>query len=109
MAKMLHDDFEAWLRERSSGCMEQSEIDGICEGDLDFDSGEYTFRDQSVQAQWEAWQAGAKASMSPRVLSLVAAAECFIGNACRPNDDGKFDDMCDDARRKLNAAIAVCK
>ncbi len=57
MARMMHDDFEAWIRERASGCMEQSEIDAICEGDLDFDIGEYAFRDQGVQAQWEAWQA----------------------------------------------------
>lgn len=57
MAKMSHDDFEAWIRERASGCMEQSKVDEMCKGDLDFDSGEYTFRDQSVQAQWESWQA----------------------------------------------------
>lgn len=40
MAKMVHDSFEAWIRERSSGCMEQPEIDAICEGALDFDSGD---------------------------------------------------------------------
>lgn len=55
--KMQHDDFELWIRERSSGCMEPSEIDELCIGDLDFASGEYTFLDISVQAQWEAWQA----------------------------------------------------
>ena len=57
MAKMMHDDFESWIRERSRGCMEQDEIDDLCKGDMDFDSGEYTFRNLSVQGQWEAWQA----------------------------------------------------
>ena len=57
MAKMTHDDFESWIRERSCGCMEQYEIDYMCRGFMDFDSGEYTFRDSSVQGQWEAWQA----------------------------------------------------
>lgn len=55
--KMPHDDFEAWIRERSSGCLEESEINDLCKGDLDFESGEYTFQNQSVQAQWEAWRA----------------------------------------------------
>ena len=55
--KMSHDDFENWIRERSSGCMEPSDIGELCKGDLDFDSGEYTFQNQSVQSQWEAWQA----------------------------------------------------
>ena len=57
MAKMLHDDFEAWIRDRCRGCIEQPEIDEYCKGDLDFDTGAYTFRDQAVQAQWESWQA----------------------------------------------------
>ena len=56
MATMLHDRFEAWVRERSRGCLAPSEIDQLCEGDLDIDSGEYTFTDQTVQSQWEAWQ-----------------------------------------------------
>jgi len=55
--KMIHDDFEAWIRNRASGCMEPEEIDALCKGELDFESGEYTFRDASVQGQWEAWQA----------------------------------------------------
>lgn len=55
--KMQHDNFESWIRERCSGCMESSEIDELCKGDLDFESGEYTFSNQSVQAQWEAWKA----------------------------------------------------
>ena len=57
MAKMMHDDFETWLRDRCRGCMEQDEIDEICLGDADFDTGEYTFSTPSVQGQWEAWQA----------------------------------------------------
>jgi len=57
MAKMIHDDFEAWIRDRSRGCMEPCEIDELCKGDLDFESGDYTFRDLAVQGQWEAWQA----------------------------------------------------
>lgn len=57
MAKMLHDDFEAWIRDRCRCCMEQDEIDLYCLADLDLNSGEYTFRNEAVQAQWEAWQA----------------------------------------------------
>jgi len=57
MAKMMHDDFEAWIRDRCRACIEESEIDELCKGDLDFDSGDYTFRDPTVQGQWEAWQA----------------------------------------------------
>lgn len=61
--KMTHDDFEAWIRDRSRCCMEQEEIDRACIGELDFDSGEYTFRDDAVQAQWEAWQAAIEHAM----------------------------------------------
>jgi len=57
MAKMMHDDFEVWIRNDCRGCLEQCEIDALCEGDMDFDTGEYTFRDVTVQGQWEAWQA----------------------------------------------------
>jgi len=54
--KLAFDGFESWIRNRASGCMEQHEIDLMCEGDMDSDSGEYTFRDTGVQGQWEAWQ-----------------------------------------------------
>jgi len=57
VAKMMHDDFEAWIRYRCRACIEESEIDDICKGDMDVDTGEYTFRDVTVQGQWEAWQA----------------------------------------------------
>jgi hypothetical protein len=55
--KMQHDDFENWIRERAGACVEPEVIDELCKGDLDFDSGEYTFRNAGVQAQWAAWQA----------------------------------------------------
>ena len=32
---------------------------------------------------------------------LLAAIKDFLGNACRPNDDGKYDDMFDDSRKRL--------
>jgi len=57
MAKMMQDDFESWIRDRCRACIEESEIDDICKGDLDFESRIYTFRDATVQGQWEAWQA----------------------------------------------------
>ena len=57
MASMLHDDFEAWIRDRCRGCMEQEEIDEYCRADLDLETFEYTFQNEAVQAQWEAWQA----------------------------------------------------
>ncbi len=57
--KMIFDEFEAWIRDRSRGCMEQHEIDAICAGDMDFETGEYTFLDPVTQGQWEAWQASA--------------------------------------------------
>ena len=46
--KMQHDDFEQWVRNRSRSCMESAEIDEICKGHLDFDSGEYWFFDNAV-------------------------------------------------------------
>lgn len=55
--KMTHDDFEAWIRDRCRCCVEQDDIDQLCSGELDFDSGEYTFCSSEVQGQWEAWQA----------------------------------------------------
>lgn len=55
--KMKHDAFEAWIRDRCRGCIEQDDIDQLCIGELDFDSGEYTFLSTEVQGQWEAWQA----------------------------------------------------
>lgn len=55
--KMIHDDFEAWVRESARGCMEPDEIDALCQGALDFDGKEYHFIDSTVQAQWLAWQA----------------------------------------------------
>lgn len=76
MAKMLHDDFEAWIRDRARGCMEQEEIDELCKADLDLDSHEYTFRDDSMQAQWEAWQA-AKASGENQITVSTWANETF--------------------------------
>jgi hypothetical protein len=57
--KMMHDDFEAWIRDTARGCMEEKEIDTFCHGELD-QSGEYTFSDQHVQAQWMAWQAACR-------------------------------------------------
>lgn len=54
--KMLHDDFENWLRDRCRCCMEPEEIDAYCKADLDMESGEYVFRNEAVQAQWEAWR-----------------------------------------------------
>jgi len=54
------DAFEAWIRDQARGCMERSEIDEFCVGEMDFDSGEYTFQDLTVQAQWVAWQAASK-------------------------------------------------
>lgn len=76
MAKMLHDDFEAWIRDRARGCMEQEEIDELCKADLDLDSHEYTFRDDSMQAQWEAWQA-AKASGENQITVSTWANKTF--------------------------------
>ena len=55
--KMQHDEFETWIRDRCRGCLAQDEIDQLCIGELDFDSGEYTFSSTEVQGQWEAWQA----------------------------------------------------
>lgn len=55
--KMLHDGFEAWVRDCSRGCLEPSEIDELCMGEFDFDGETYHFTDPTVQAQWEAWQA----------------------------------------------------
>lgn len=55
--KLVFDAFERWVRERSSGCMEPSELDELCKGDMDIESGEYVFRNPGVQGQWEAWQA----------------------------------------------------
>lgn len=57
MAQMFHDDFESWIRARAEGCCDEKELARLVAADLDFDSGEYTFRDQSVQMQWEAWKA----------------------------------------------------
>jgi hypothetical protein len=37
--------------------MEQEEIDEYCRADLDLETFEYTFRNEAVQSQWEAWQA----------------------------------------------------
>jgi len=54
---MMHDDFEAWVRHRCSACLEPHQIDKLCSGELDIDSGDYTFEDNVTQAQWEAWQA----------------------------------------------------
>lgn len=69
--KMMHDRFEAWIRERCSGCLEQYEIDQLCTGELDFDSGEYTFNATEVQGQWEAWQeAAAPISLLREALAL---------------------------------------
>lgn len=61
--KMKHDAFEAWIRERCRGCVEQEDIDQLCAGELDFDSGEYTFHDSEAQGQWEAWQAATAHAM----------------------------------------------
>lgn len=63
--KMMHDDFEAWVRDRCRGCMEQNEIDDICQGGLDFETGEYTFLDSVTQAQWEAWKAAREFNWIP--------------------------------------------
>lgn len=71
---MLHDDFEAWIRARAIGCMEQDEIDELCKADLDLASHEYTFRDDSVQAQWEAWQAALR-----NYAELAGAAKQAFG------------------------------
>jgi hypothetical protein len=57
VAKMLHDDFEAWIRDRARGCEVPGIVDELCKGEMDFDSGEYTFENPGVQAQWKAWQA----------------------------------------------------
>lgn len=54
---MQHDEFEAWVRDRSRGCLDDAEIDELCRGELDFDSGDYVFTNLVVQGQWEAWQA----------------------------------------------------
>ena len=62
--KLAFDDFEKWIRERSQGCMEQGEIENLCKGNLDFTSGDYTYFDQGMQAQWEAWQASTKVKIA---------------------------------------------
>ena len=58
--RMAFDDFEKWIRERCQGCMEQGEVENLLKGNLDFTSGDYTYFDQGIQAQWEAWQASTK-------------------------------------------------
>jgi len=63
MTKMMHDDFESWIRDRSRGCIEQHEIDDLCKGDVDFESHIYTFRDPGVQGQWEAWLAAIESTL----------------------------------------------
>jgi len=57
VASLAFDAFEAWIRDRSRGCMEQDEIDEICKGSFDLDGEWYGFECPAVQAQWEAWQA----------------------------------------------------
>jgi len=52
---MMHGDFEDWFRNNYSCCYEQYEINELCRGDSE--SGNYTFYDDGVQKQWEAWQA----------------------------------------------------
>ena len=37
---------------------------------------------------------------------LLAALQGLLHNACRPADDGKFDDLYDSARDAARAAIA---
>lgn len=37
---------------------------------------------------------------------LLAALKLLLHNACRPGDDGKYDDLYDDARTAAYAAVA---
>lgn len=60
MAQLEFDTFELWIRDRSRGCLDELEIEDLCRGEMDFETGEYTFLNQSVQSQWEAWQESAR-------------------------------------------------
>lgn len=40
---------------------------------------------------------------------LLAALQQLLRSSCRPDDDGKFDDLYDDAVRRARAAIAKAK
>lgn len=55
--EMVHDEFEAWIRQRKVESTNKAEVDELCKGELDLNSGEYVFANEYVQAQWEAWQA----------------------------------------------------
>jgi hypothetical protein len=71
--KLDFDDFESWIRDRSLGCMDADEIERLCRGGYDIEAeGPYTFEDQSVQAQWEAWQEAKKGT-----TALIEAAKAL--------------------------------
>lgn len=63
---MMHDDFENWIIEQSRGCLSDEERSELFKAELDFDSGEYIYENQSVQGQWEAWQAALKVNINEK-------------------------------------------
>ena len=49
--------FHAWVKHRASGCMDDKEVANLLIGGLDNCVGGFSFQDDGVQAQWDAWQA----------------------------------------------------
>ena len=51
------------------------------------------------------WEAAANARLIAAAPELLAALRGLLANACRPGDDGKYDDAFDDARTAAWAAV----
>lgn len=51
-------DFEAWFRSERPWYFDQRAIQDLLLADMN--DGVYAYRNQAVQAQWEAWQAAMK-------------------------------------------------
>lgn len=50
-----------------------------------------------------------RAVLRAQMDRLAEAAEKFLDNACRPGDDGKYDDLFDEARSNLRKVLKEVK
>ena len=58
MAQLEMDRFTAWVRDTGRGCLSDADMDAILQVECDIDGdGKFHFTDDTVQRDWEVWQA----------------------------------------------------